>query len=64
MEDLLKNYWILHLGSAVSCIVLGTITDWFLYKQKPNRWATIIPLIIGPLCFYFLAKSLYYGLKR
>ena len=45
--------------------LLGSISDWIFYKDHPPRSkATIlIPILLGPLSFIVVVRSVYYGIK-
>ncbi len=56
-------YWIV---IGILCDICGMIVDLVLFHQKPSKKLTmhIIPIFLGPVALWFLAKSVYYGLKK
>jgi len=48
---------------GIIAMLLGILCDYFLYKQKPRGLTFILPLILGPITFYYLVKAIYYGLE-
>jgi len=57
------KYILFWIGCGIISSLLGFMCDSILYKKRIKTWTMLLPLILGPIAFYFLIKAIYYGLK-